>query len=310
MSKEEQVKPTDDRIESKVRIYETYAKGIIIAGLVGIAIAVFALVRNGLIIPSAKFDFKLLGDFGGLIAGISGLFALGGVLLYYSALRLQAKALFLQREDIELNRKALKAQLKEFKNQVKEQQLTRKVFLEQSKTQELVRFESTFYSLYNILLNEIRNFKLSSLSGSKNGYESSERAFSEAWEDLQYLKVELSENYDLDVVDQITVYKFFDKKSSLKTICEIILKTVKLLGNIPSNIQPIYIDVFIDIIRSSLPDDLKRLLGFYTHHLKQPEFWLLEEHKLLPNPDNKKEDYKIVPNNSGEAPPPFREINW
>jgi len=303
-------KPTDGLIESKVKQYEKYATRIIYAGLFGFGIAVFALFWNGPINPKAKFDFETLSYFGGLLGGFSGLFALGGVLLYYSALRLQTRALILQREDIELNREALYAQIEEFKNQVEEQKLTREVFLEQSKTQELVRFESTFFSLYNILLNEIRNFKSSSLSGSKNGYESSERAFSGALEDLQQLKIELSKSNDLDSVDQTTVYRFFDQNSSLKSICEIILKTVKLLGNVPSNVQPIYIEVFIDIIRSSLPDDLKRLLGYYTNHLKKSEISLLEEHKLLPNPDNKNENYKIVPNYSGEAPPSMGRIDW
>jgi len=174
--------PTDDPIESNVRKYETYAKVIIIAGLVGIGIAVFALVRNGLIIPSAKFDFKLLGDLGGLIAGISGLFALGGVLLYYSALRLQAKALFLQRKDIKLNRKALKAQLKEFKNQVKEQRLTRGIFEEQSKTQKLQQFESTFSLLLKNLNDERAKLREKFLNGNYSDPNNHQSYF---WSDVE-----------------------------------------------------------------------------------------------------------------------------
>ncbi|GIU42538.1 hypothetical protein TUM4438_09350 [Shewanella sairae] len=112
------------------------------------------------------FDFNVsiktdvFGQFGDIVGGVVGsLWALAGVILFYSGLKEQ-------RHDIQTNRDALKEQIKALNYQKEEMALQREEYAmarrvfeqqsdtlkEQSKTSRIQQFESNFYSLLNIYI--------------------------------------------------------------------------------------------------------------------------------------------------------------
>lgn len=107
-----------------------------------------------------EVDAAKIGQFGDFIGGVVGsLWSLAGFVLFYVALNKQ-------KEDLEINRKALESQIEamnlqteEFKAQKEELEETRKVYIEQNKTQNLQRFENTFFnmlSLHNKIIDSIK----------------------------------------------------------------------------------------------------------------------------------------------------------
>ncbi len=136
-------------------------------------IIIFLLFISGLLLPFIPKFFDLsffvipqsinlnnFGQFGDFIGGISGsLWALAGVLLFYLALKEQ-------RKDIQINQKALNAQIQslnqqieEFKLQRNELEQTRKVFIEQSETLKIQRFENTFFQLLTLQQELVDNLR-------------------------------------------------------------------------------------------------------------------------------------------------------
>ena len=97
-----------------------------------------------------------LGDFVGGVAGA--LWALAGVILFYVALEKQ--------------KESLSFQIKEFKLQSQELRETRAIFKEQSDTQKLMQYETTFYNLIDLLqkiVNDI-NIQITTTKMVKPGY--------------------------------------------------------------------------------------------------------------------------------------------
>ena len=97
-----------------------------------------------------------LGDFVGGVVGT--IFSLVGIILFYIALKEQ-------RLDFKTNQDALKMQLEAFKQQINEFELqreelgeTRKIFEQQTKTMRNQQFESNFYSLLNVFINNRLKF--------------------------------------------------------------------------------------------------------------------------------------------------------
>lgn len=95
-----------------------------------------------------------IGQFGDFVGGFIGtLFSLVGVILFYVSLKEQ-------RVDFKTNQHALENQLEAFQQQIKEFELqreelgeTRKIFEQQTKTMRNQQFESSFYSLLNVFIN-------------------------------------------------------------------------------------------------------------------------------------------------------------
>ncbi|MFN1215791.1 putative phage abortive infection protein [Chryseobacterium kwangjuense] len=94
-----------------------------------------------------------IGQFGDFVGGFVGtLFSLVGVILFYVSLKEQ-------RADFRTNQDALENQLEAFQQQIKEFELqreelseTRKIFEQQTKTMKNQQFESSFYSLLNVFI--------------------------------------------------------------------------------------------------------------------------------------------------------------
>ncbi|WP_407478703.1 putative phage abortive infection protein [Elizabethkingia anophelis] len=146
---------------------ETASKAVI-TGLVIIILAFLFFIIKGSWELSVKsnIDEGIIGSYGDFIGGFVGtIFSLVGVILFYVSLKEQ-------REDFQTNQKALENQLEAFQQQIKEFELqreelgeTRKIFEQQTKTMKNQQFESSFYSLLNVFIdnrnriNEQRLFK-------------------------------------------------------------------------------------------------------------------------------------------------------
>ncbi|KIX19925.1 hypothetical protein SY27_15460 [Flavobacterium sp. 316] len=119
-------------------------------GLIAIGL-VFFLWKEWDNVRYDEVDSAKIGQFGDFIGGVVGsIWALAGFILFYVALNKQ-------KEDLEINRDALKSQIEamslqteEFKAQKEELEETRKIYIEQNKTQNLQRFENTFFNMLSL----------------------------------------------------------------------------------------------------------------------------------------------------------------
>lgn len=157
---------------------EKFSKILIYSGIILIFICLIIFSYNEVFFDFTKtVKADKFGQLGDIIGGFIGsLWALAGVILFYSALRDQ-------RIDIVNNQKALNAQIDALKIQAQEFQLqrkelveTRSVFKEQSKTLKLQQFEYTFFNMLNLhhqIINSIdfnekrKEIPLESLEGLK-----------------------------------------------------------------------------------------------------------------------------------------------
>lgn len=126
---------------------------------IGFIISFFAFL---LFILKGSWEFDVtenigeekIAQFGDFIGGVIGtIFSLVGVILFYISLKEQ-------REDFKTNQEGLKMQLQAFDQQIREFELqrdelteTRKIFEQQTKTMRNQQFESNFYSLLNVFIN-------------------------------------------------------------------------------------------------------------------------------------------------------------
>jgi hypothetical protein len=102
-----------------------------------------------------KINSEKIAQFGDFFGGIIGsIWSLAGVILFYVALTEQRKDIRINRKTLEAQVNALNQQIKEFELQREELAETRKVFIEQSETLKIQRFENTFFQLLH-LHNEI-----------------------------------------------------------------------------------------------------------------------------------------------------------
>ena len=101
------------------------------------------------------------GTFGDFFGGVFGsIWALCGVILFYSALREQRKDFDNNKIALSKQIEALEIQTQEFKLQRDELKESRMVFVEQSKTLKQQRFESTFFSLIDLYNKIILNLDM------------------------------------------------------------------------------------------------------------------------------------------------------
>jgi len=131
---------------------EKSSRWLILFGFIILVIGIFSfIIFQTFNIKSETFTIENFSQFGGFIGGVVGsLWSLAGFILFYIALNKQ-------KEDLEINRKALESQIasmnlqtEEFKAQVQELEETRKVYIEQNKTQSLQRFENTFFNMLSL----------------------------------------------------------------------------------------------------------------------------------------------------------------
>lgn len=100
-----------------------------------------------------------IGQFGDFFGGVIGtLFSLVGVILFYISLKEQRKDFTTNQKGLEMQLDAFKQQIKEFELQRDELKETRKIFEQQTKTMRNQQFESNFYSLLNVFINNRTKF--------------------------------------------------------------------------------------------------------------------------------------------------------
>ena len=98
-----------------------------------------------------EINHSKFGTFGDFFGGVIGsMWSLGGVLLFYYALREQRKDFKTNKEALGEQVKALNLQSEEFKLQREELYQSRKVFTEQAKTLKQQRLESTYFALIEL----------------------------------------------------------------------------------------------------------------------------------------------------------------
>lgn len=210
-------------------------------------------------IKSETFNIETFSQFGGFIGGVVGsLWSLAGFILFYIALNKQ-------KEDLEINRKALESQIKsmnlqtqEFKAQVQELEETRKVYIEQNKTQSLQRFENTFFNMLSLhhqivesidvdmkefvkINSEYDTFLINSnefLRLSKNNIYNSRDAFKITYLHLEYL---LKINYNINIKNPKTDTNFSDGNSFSFNIEE--FKKLSFISN-NDNFDEIYLFLY------------------------------------------------------------------
>lgn len=122
----------------------------IVFGILGILIFVASifLFNNGESFDSAlKINSDKFGDFGSFLSGAVGaLWSLVSVILFYVTLRMQRKELAMQRVELELTRNELQGQ----KDQM----------IEQNKTLNHQKFETTFFQLLGLYYSIVQNLDL------------------------------------------------------------------------------------------------------------------------------------------------------
>ncbi len=106
-------------------------------------------------------DEGLLGTIGDFIGGVLGsIWAFIGVILFYVALSEQRNDFKTNKHALEKQIEALSVQTEEFGLQRKELELSRNVFLEQSKTLKKQQFESTFFAMIQMYSDNIKSLNL------------------------------------------------------------------------------------------------------------------------------------------------------
>lgn len=111
---------------------------------------------------TSKIDSDKLDHFGSFIGGLVGaMWSLASFILLYVSLQQQ-------KEDVKLTNEALRLQIEEFRLQQKELEGTKIALEEQGKTQELQRFETTFFNLLEFHNQVVRNLNL---NADKEGFD-------------------------------------------------------------------------------------------------------------------------------------------
>lgn len=126
---------------------------ILLGGLIIVFALMFFLWNDLNFSTSEKIQSDKWAQIGDFIGGVVGtIWALAGMLLFYSALKEQREDLEINKETLVLQVKALNQQVEEFRLQRKELESSRKVYEQQNKTIRVQQFESHFYSILDVYL--------------------------------------------------------------------------------------------------------------------------------------------------------------
>ncbi len=135
---------------------------MIIAGLALFIIVPFFFLWNEFsnLSTARTINTDKFSSYGSILSGLVGtIWSLASVILFYVALREQRKDMEVNKVALGVQTDALKQQVAEFELQRAELAETRKVYIEQSKTQSLQRFENTFFQVVDLhiaIVNAIR----------------------------------------------------------------------------------------------------------------------------------------------------------
>lgn len=166
---------------------ETNSKRLLWIGVILFFFGILIFIWKESFSLENRINSEKLAQLGDSIGGIIGsIWSLAGVILFYVALTEQ-------RVDIRTNKKALEAQVKALNQQIGEFELqrvelkeTRKVFIEQSETLRIQRFENTFFQLLSLHhdLDDKLNFSKKRFQRGTDKYEKKE-VLIQAYRDLR-----------------------------------------------------------------------------------------------------------------------------
>lgn len=257
----------------------------------GILLIVFGLV---IFIVCGSWSFSWIineekfGQFGDFIGGVVGsLFAFVGVILYYVALTEQRKDIGINRETLNTQIKALNQQIEEFKAQTTEMQETREVYVEQTtlyrkqteyynqQVKELKRqteiaslqqFNSEFYSLLNVFLQNKKD---------------NEKVIQTVLRELKrIIQVDNSicDNHNNLIKKYIELY--YENSNKLSIFFKTIYRLLKLIKD--SGIKDEHKQQYAKILRSQLSKDELLILYYdYCSDLGEQVRILSREYNLL-----------------------------
>lgn len=206
-----------------------------------------------------KINHNKFGTFGDFFGGVFGsMWALGGVILFYLALKEQRKDFKTNRDALVKQVEALEVQSNEFKLQREELEQSRKVFIEQSKTLKQQRFESTFFSMIDLYNNVVAN-----LNKNQNGKD----YFKEFREKL--LQKYISKKNPIDCHKNIVeAYKilYYKEKEDLTHYFKILYRILKIIDF--SEISEKEKQQYVKILRSQLSEN-ELLILYYNAYLNE-----------------------------------------
>jgi len=216
-----------------------------------------------------KIDDSKFGTFGDFFGGVVGsIWSLGGILLFYYALREQRKDFKTNKEALGEQIKALNLQSEEFKLQREELAQSRKIFMEQSKTIKQQRLESTYFSLIE-LYNKIIS-SLDSHTESKNYFKDFRNEF----------ESNIADDTTKNIVNDIYIKLFYTRKEDLSHYFKTVYRIIKLIEE--SDIDEGEKFKYIKILRSQLSENEMLAIYYNSHSDEGGNFYkLILKYNLL-----------------------------
>lgn len=132
-----------------------------------VSLFIFSTKGDWIFSSSDNISEEKIAQYGDFIGGVIGsLFSLVGVILFYVALRDQRSDFATSQSTLNVQVNAFQQQVKEFEAQREELEETRKIFEQQHKTMKNQQFDSNFYSLLNVFIQQRTLLD----AGSENNY--------------------------------------------------------------------------------------------------------------------------------------------
>lgn len=235
------------------KIVETISWILIVLGVI-LFICSFIFLKYPFVIGS-------LASIGDINSGLSGsIWSLGGVLLFYAALKSQQESLDIQRKEFELQREELKE--------------TRQVFEEQNKSLKLDRFESTFFLILKWHKDVLESLKLKPSNHEIVGRFTLEHLWKEFKNNLDVKNVDLNIKF---ITNKFTAFcNSYDH--ILNTYSSTVFNNLMLIDTMEIADKQKYVNLY----RAQLSHIEKEILFYLGAHgennLLKP---LIEKYKLL-----------------------------
>ncbi|MBK9106394.1 MAG: hypothetical protein IPL92_17985 [Saprospiraceae bacterium] len=192
--------------------------------------------------PGKIQNFVNIGDINGGVAG--SLWALGGVLLFYAALKSQQSSLEIQRREFELQREELKE--------------ARMISAEQSKTMQQQRFENTFFLLLKTHKENLESLRINPSNNQLVG----RFALEHLWNGFRkgYDKGHSQPEISVITNDFIEYCKAYDHV--LNTYCSNVFRTLQIFELLEVDNKYVYINLYA----SQISQIEKFILFYYGIH--------------------------------------------
>ena len=181
---------------------------IIFIGLLIFFISIILFLwKDSSFLLNKEINADKFNQFGGFIAGVVGtLWSLASLILFYVTLKEQRKDFENNTKAVMLQVTALEQQIAEFELQRNELEETRKVFQEQTLTQQKQRFESTFFQLLNLHNQIVSSIDITANSKTYNGRD----CFKHLYEKLKYAAENRARRLHQDKKEEIDILEVYN----------------------------------------------------------------------------------------------------